>query len=81
MGLVHLGRARLAMALPRHRVQLRSTKNHQLYLRTRVDDTRQPVARSSASGGADKRISANLSGLAGRGCRAACFVGWPATPV
>jgi len=31
MGLVHLGRARLAMALPRHRVQLRSTKNHQLY--------------------------------------------------
>ena len=31
MGLMHLGRARLAMALPRHRPQLRSTKDQLLY--------------------------------------------------
>ncbi|MBW0367811.1 hypothetical protein [Ensifer adhaerens] len=31
MGLVHLGRARLAMALPRHRERLRSVKDHGLY--------------------------------------------------
>jgi hypothetical protein len=30
MGLMHLGRARLAMALPRHREQLRAVKNNQL---------------------------------------------------
>ncbi|HEV7323320.1 MAG TPA: hypothetical protein VGO04_32350 [Ensifer sp.] len=31
MGLMHLGRARLAMALPRHREQLRNTKDQALY--------------------------------------------------
>ena len=31
MGLVQLGRARLAMVLPRHRELLRITKNHELY--------------------------------------------------
>ncbi|MGF6157294.1 hypothetical protein M2267_002553 [Ensifer sp. KUDG1] len=30
LGLMHLGRARLAMALPRHREQLRSAKDDQL---------------------------------------------------
>ncbi|WP_104667087.1 hypothetical protein [Ensifer adhaerens] len=30
MALMHLGRARLAMALPRHREQLRSAKDNQL---------------------------------------------------
>lgn len=30
MSLLATGRARLALALPRHRDQLRSTKNHQL---------------------------------------------------
>lgn len=31
MGLVQLGRARLALVLPRHRELLRITKNHELY--------------------------------------------------
>jgi len=31
MGLVQLGRARLALVLPRHRELLRVTKNHELY--------------------------------------------------
>ncbi|NRQ17520.1 hypothetical protein BHMPCIPO_04782 [Ensifer sesbaniae] len=31
MGLMHLGRARLAMALPRHRQQLRETRDQRLF--------------------------------------------------
>ncbi len=31
MALMHLGKARLAMALPRHRQQLRETRNQRLF--------------------------------------------------
>jgi uncharacterized protein (DUF2236 family) len=43
MGLVQLGRARLAMALPRHRRLLRSTKDRQL------DDLFEAYARASTA--------------------------------
>ncbi|MGO4619022.1 hypothetical protein AB4Z34_05270 [Ensifer sp. 2YAB10] len=53
MGLMHLGKARLAMALPRHRQQLRETRDQRLFdlfetyalASTKLDNLLQEVPR------------------------------------